>query len=235
MTIFSILRHVNFKTLYFNFTYFPFRVAIQLPVWVSRRCVLSRCHGNVSITAPIRAGMIRLGFEDIGIFDRWRSRSIWRVSGQVVFQGDARIGHGCKVNVGLQGSLVLGENFYMPAESTIICHHHMLVKKDCGVSWDVLIIDSDMHHIYDSAGIVINPPAPVVIGEKTWVGCRTTILKGVNLPDHTIVAADSLVTRSFENSHQLIGGHPACVLKENVYWDRAFLHQPPPASAVRAF
>lgn len=54
--------------------------------------------------------------------------------------------------------------------------------------------------------------ADIVIGEKSWIGMNCIILPGVTLGPGTIVAAGSVVNKSFPDGHQLLAGSPA-VLK----------------------
>lgn len=52
----------------------------------------------------------------------------------------------------------------------------------------------------------------IKIGKNCWIGSKVTILDGVNIGDGSIIAAGSVVTKSFpENS--IIGGVPAKLLK----------------------
>jgi acetyltransferase-like isoleucine patch superfamily enzyme len=52
----------------------------------------------------------------------------------------------------------------------------------------------------------------ITIGENCWIGSKVTILDGVNIGNGSIIAAGSVVTKSFpENS--IIGGVPAKLLK----------------------
>lgn len=95
------------KTLYFNLKYFSFRDAVRLPIIVSHRVLLSDCSGAIRITAPIRTGMVRIGFGYVGIFDQSRSRSIWEVGGLVEFGDGVSLGHGTKISVGKEGTLIL--------------------------------------------------------------------------------------------------------------------------------
>lgn len=55
---------------------------------------------------------------------------------------------------------------------------------------------------------------PVIIGNYCWIGANAIILPGVNLGDNVIVAAGSVVTKSFGND-VVLGGNPARVIKEN--------------------
>jgi acetyltransferase-like isoleucine patch superfamily enzyme len=56
------------------------------------------------------------------------------------------------------------------------------------------------------------PAADVVIGENCWIGMNSVILPGVHLGPGTVVAACSLVTRSFRKGHVTVGGVPAQLL-----------------------
>jgi acetyltransferase-like isoleucine patch superfamily enzyme len=55
---------------------------------------------------------------------------------------------------------------------------------------------------------------PVIIGDYCWIGANVIILPGVKLGNNVLVAAGSVVTKSFE-SNLVIGGNPAKVIKEN--------------------
>ena len=53
----------------------------------------------------------------------------------------------------------------------------------------------------------------VNIGMHCWIGMNSVILPGVILGNRTIVAAGSIVTKSFPEGNVIIGGTPARVLK----------------------
>lgn len=53
---------------------------------------------------------------------------------------------------------------------------------------------------------------PVIIGNNVWIGDKATILSGVNLGEGCVVAANSVVTKSFP-PYSVIGGIPAKQLK----------------------
>ncbi len=55
---------------------------------------------------------------------------------------------------------------------------------------------------------------PIIIGDNCWIGAGSIILPGVKLANHTVVAAGSVVTKSFLEEDQLIGGVPAKVIKK---------------------
>lgn len=56
--------------------------------------------------------------------------------------------------------------------------------------------------------------SPIVIGDYCWLGARSVILPGVKLAKHVIVAAGSVVTKSFKEEDIVIGGVPAKLEKK---------------------
>ena len=57
----------------------------------------------------------------------------------------------------------------------------------------------------------------IVIGNNCFIGENSIILYGVTLADNVIVAAGSVVTKSFRDSNIIIGGNPARIINT---WDR---------------
>jgi len=52
----------------------------------------------------------------------------------------------------------------------------------------------------------------IVIGKNCWIGARVTILDGVTIGDHCVIAAGAVVNKSFP-SGSLIGGVPARLIR----------------------
>ena len=205
------------KTFYFNLTYFPLSTALKLPVFVSGNVYLKKMQGKIVFKCGVRTGVVKIGFGDIGIFDRKFGRAIWNISGEVVFNGPAFIGHGNKINVHKGGLLDFGADVIINAESSIVCRKSVIFGKNCLVSWDCMIMDTDFHKIYQE-GEQINADKPVLIGDHVWIGMKCCLLKGSCLPEGSIVAAGAIITKSFSKKHCIYGGNPAKVIKENVKW-----------------
>ncbi|MEQ6167997.1 acyltransferase [Ekhidna sp. MALMAid0563] len=53
----------------------------------------------------------------------------------------------------------------------------------------------------------------IQIGDNCWLGAKSTILPGVKLGNHVVVAANSVVTKSFKEDNIVIAGNPAKVVK----------------------
>ena len=213
---FNILRSIP-KTLCFNLHYFPLKTALKLPVVVSHRTYLRELHGKVELPEKVERAMIKIGFGDVGHYDRKRSRGIWQVSGTVSFGGKASIGHGSKISV--RGDLYLGDGFNMTAESTIVCAKEIRFGRDCLLSWDILVMDTDEHPLFNKENERINLDKAILVGDHVWIGCKCVLLKGADVPNNTVVAAGTLLTSSFAGEHQVIGGNPPSVLKRDVSWN----------------
>ena len=80
-------------------------------------------------------------------------------------------------------------------------------------------MDTDEHPLDNKENERINPDKPIVVGNHVWICCKCVLLKGAEVPDHTVVAAGTLLTSSFNGEHQGIGGNPPSVLKHDVRWE----------------
>lgn len=209
------------KSIYFNFKYLPIKQAIKLPVLISHRTFLDKAKGSVKINSDtIKTSMINIGFGEVGIFDRRKSRAIWRVEGNVVFNGVVNIGHGSKINVGKNGILELGNRFSISAETQIVCEKNIVFGENCLLSWDILIMDTDYHKIRDFDENILNNDKEIIIGNNVWIAAKCLILKGVKIENDTIVAAGSKIVRSIKANNVIIGGEPNRILKRNVVFER---------------
>lgn len=220
-SLWKLARNVNpWKTLYFNFHYFDFNTALRLPVLIYNRSVLLKTGGRIVIDGSVRAGMVKFGAYGLGTQDKLYSRTIWEVSGTVVIKGKASFGRGSRISVGRDATLTIGEHFTITGGSEIICQREINFGSECLLSWDILIMDTDFHHVLNEKGEVTNFPRPINIGNHVWIGCRNTILKGVTIGDDNIISANSTITKGVEETKSVIGGHGkyAGVIKRGVAW-----------------
>ncbi|MDP4277627.1 MAG: acyltransferase [Bacteroidota bacterium] len=217
----KLLRQLSlFRTIRFNLNYFPFRQAICFPVYISRKVCLRKLSGSLALNGPVCKGMVRIGFETAGIFDYRFSRTIWEVTGTVVFEGNAELGQGSRICVGPDGKLIFGDRFSITAESTIIAYSRVQFGKDCLLAWDVMVMDTDFHEIRNAKNELTNAPKPVLIGAHVWIGCRTLILKGATIPDNCVIGANTSVNNTLEKAASVYAGNPAQVIKEGITWKK---------------
>lgn len=88
---------------------------------------------------------------------------------------------------------------------------HIYIGKGSYIAPNVGIITAN--HELDNLDVHGNGK-DVVIGERCWIGMNSVILPGVELGEHTIVAAGAVVTKSFPQGKVVIAGVPAKIIKE---------------------
>lgn len=205
------------KTLYFNFKYFKLNEAIKLPVFVSYNTKFKMLEGKIELPKDIKTGIIKIGFGDVGIFDKQKRRTVLQLNGKIKFKGKADIGHGS--NLSISGELVIGDGFIITAESSIVCKKNITIGDNCLISWDCLLMDTDFHKIYGNDRQQLNIDEKIVIGNNVWIGCRNLILKGSLIRNNSVIGANSKVCSKFNEDNILIGGNPANIIKHNISWE----------------
>ncbi len=110
--------------------------------------------------------------------------------------GDVRIGHHCHLGLGavVIGPVTLGNNI-------IIAQH---------------VVMSGLNHVYDDIETPIRyqptVTKPIVLEDDCWIGANVTIVAGVTVGRHSVVAGGSVVTRDVL-PFTVVGGNPARVLR----------------------
>lgn len=144
-------------------------------------------------------------------------------SGAIVELGDrVTFGNDCGIAVVNQDGqpparLSIGRKTSFQDRLHINCFQSVVIGADCMFSWDVEILDTDFHQLIQPGGIEKPVTVPVEIGDRVWLGARTMVLKGVTLGSDSVVAAGSVVTRSFP-PRSLIGGNPARLIRQIDGW-----------------
>ena len=220
--IYYFLRNISYRsipnTLRFNFKYFRFRDAIKLPVNVYHRVELKCLEGEVIINSDIKFDMISIGFPFEAEFPDRTTGSLWNVRGKVIFNGPAYINFGSSIVVEPDGELHIGNEVRMSA-TNIRCRKKIVLGARSIFSWENLFMDTDFHCIAEADDeIPINPDKEIIFGERVWVGCRSTFLKGTKVGNNCIVGANTLLNREIEGDNQIICGNPGKVIKKNVRW-----------------
>lgn len=112
-----------------------------------------------------------------------------------------------------KAQLTIGQGTNIGDRTEIHVGTSISIGRDCAISWDVCILDRDYHEFNGHGEI----KKEIVIGDKVWIGCRSTILKGVTIGKGAVIAAGSIVTKDVP-ANCCVGGNPAKVIKENVNW-----------------
>lgn len=91
--------------------------------------------------------------------------------------------------------LKFGDNVTISGEVKFITHDNSVIK----------LFNESSNNQTDIFG-------EIVIGDNCFLGYRSLFLPGVTISDNTIVAAGSVVTKSFEQGNIVIGGNPARII-----------------------
>ena len=89
------------------------------------------------------------------------------------------------------GRIRIGNGTYLNRRAEIIAAAQVIIGRDCSISWDVVIMDTDQHGHHGKPA----EAKPVVIGDRVWIGCRAIILKGVTIGDDAVIGAGAIVTK----------------------------------------
>lgn len=159
-----------------------------------------------------------IGFGDVGTYDKKCQRSMIEIDGTIVIpDGRTTIGQGSRLSVGKNAVLSFGKNFVNSAGMTIICTDSISFGDDVLVSWETLIMDSDWHSMRDTqTGEILQWQEPISIGDNVWICCRSTILKGSNVANGSVIAAGAVISGKYDTENVILGGVPAKIIKHNM-------------------
>lgn len=119
-----------------------------------------------------------------------------------------------EINIGVHTS-VSGKTHFAAIEGTKI-----IIGEDCMLSSDIHFRTGDSHSIVDLSAKRINPSEDIIIGNHVWIGAKVTCLKGVFIPNNSIVGTGALLTRKFDGENSIYAGTPAKLIKSNINWLR---------------
>lgn len=75
------------------------------------------------------------------------------------------------------------------------------------------------HLIFDrTTGRYLDVSDGVFIGNHVWVGENVYITKKVTVPDECVVGACSVVSRRFSDTHCILAGNPARIVRTSIQW-----------------
>ncbi|MDR2193360.1 MAG: acyltransferase [Treponema sp.] len=96
------------------------------------------------------------------------------------------------------------------------------IGNDCMFSFGITMAISDAHIILDKKKQkIINRNKDIVIGDHVWVGMNAALLKGVHIGNNSVIGANAVVTKRYEQENIIIAGNPARIVKKMIEWHRA--------------
>lgn len=131
---------------------------------------------------------------------------------------NCRIYGPCNILVEEGGQVSIGANTGLRGVTILARKAEIMIGEDCMTSYDVIIRNHDSHEVISNeTGEIVNAPRSIKIGNHVWLGQKTTVLKGSEIGDNSIVAFGAVVTKG-SPSNSIIAGNPGKVVKQNVTW-----------------
>lgn len=174
--------------------------------------VVDKGHGN-KISANLKHKSLEIHIH--GDNNTVKIDSVKGVSNFKIYIGapDSRC-HNCTITIG-DNVTSNGVNVRMMENGSVLT-----IGDDCMFSSDVFIWCSDTHTITDMAGNIINQGKSIEIGNHVWVGMFCRILKNTRIPDNSVIAMNSVVTKKFDIPNSIYAGVPANLVKSDIKWNR---------------
>lgn len=191
--------------------------AVKLPILVHYRCKLIDLSGQCELIGGGRFCQFTFGFGRVSEIDFTDQRPILKVAGMIRVSGPIRFGPCSRLINEKNAYLSLGKNFLNSAKITISNCGSITIGDDFLSSWDTWIVDTNYHRIMNVLNKEITKPeGTITIGNHVWLGARSLIQKGAQVPDGCIIGSCSLVNKKFDGSNLLLVGIPASPQKDNV-------------------
>ena len=163
------------------------------------------------INGDLEVGFNKLRKSKAETYIRLRNNAVWNLS------DTCNISYGATVEL-LDSAIIESNYFTVNSNSVIVIAKKLTVGNDVMIGRNVTIYDSDFHPINN--GDFENYTIPITIGNHVWIASNSTILKGVQISDGSVVASNSVIVRNIDDN-QLVGNDvKQKIIKNNIEWRR---------------
>lgn len=135
-------------------------------------------------------------------------------NGEISLCGKNWIYLNCKLQAD-GGKIHIGYNTFVNDNAMIISKMSIVIGKDCLIGPGVNIYDHD--HNFNNINKRICKQGfsckEIIIEDDVWIGANVFIAKGVKIGRHSVIAANSVITKNIEE-YSLVGGNPAKLIRK---------------------
>jgi acetyltransferase-like isoleucine patch superfamily enzyme len=138
---------------------------------------------------------------------------ILKAQGPIVLGPDCRMRSGpvrARLTTGPNGRIEFGVNVGTGYGVEIYSETLIKVGDRASISAYVTIYDTSFHSVDEGEEV---RTAPVEIGRNVWIGRNATLLPGVTIGDHSVVASGAVVSRDVP-PRTVVAGNPAKPVRE---------------------
>lgn len=127
---------------------------------------------------------------------------------------DYKIGNNTKIvgPIECTGNLIIGKNCWIGKNLKVNGNGTVIIGNNCDIAPEVTF-QTGSHKIGNTnrrAGEGVS--FKQIIGDGSWIGCRTTIINNVSIGKSCVVAGCSCIIKDIENN-SLVGGVPAKLIR----------------------
>lgn len=207
------------KTISINFRLLPLSQALRLPIVIYSPCELLVRRSRLKFEAdtPIKFGMIALGRNDDMMVSSKYPLLLMILDSTIITSGNFRMSPGCTLRMD-HGKLKLGKYVHIGGGTKLICNSEISIGDYSGLAFNCVCCDTDFHFI-SVDGKVKNCVAPIIIGDRVWIGNNSTVAKGAVLPSSAIFGSRSLANKDYSSfgREALLAGAPAKYIRNNCH------------------
>lgn len=219
MTLFTFVIPLEYKVT------LSFHIGIALIVGFMIGCLLSKTQGGRDLSSRIRGMYLSMVFNSKSHDMLVRERFIYQnpqcitIGSRVTIDHDTEFYPVGKYNgKTFPSKIIIGNNVHIGAYNRFASKELVEIEDD--VLFAAYVHITDHSHDYRNVETPIYKQGliekgPVKIGKGSWIGLRCSILSGVSIGEHSIIAAGAVVTKDIP-PYSIAAGVPAKIVK---YYD----------------
>ncbi len=104
--------------------------------------------------------------------------------------------------------------------SVIVCAKNIKLGEDVMLGRNIIIYDSDHHQVFNEEMKPSNYAQPVIIEDHVWLTSNVTVLKGVTIGRDSLVTAQTLIRKDYDEASLIAGGATGKVVGKCNGWSR---------------
>jgi acetyltransferase-like isoleucine patch superfamily enzyme len=176
--------------------------------WARARLSELRTRAQIQLALKRRGSRVPFFFKG----DPWP----FREGGGVQIGRGVFVGSGAWFSVGPGARLTIGDNAHINRGFVLACVGNVAIGRNVVMADRVFIGDTNHGYADVSTPIILQPmapPRPVVVEDDCWLGIGVCVLSGVTIGRHSVIGANSVVTRDVP-PFSVACGNPAVVVKQ---------------------